>query len=229
AFYLRTRKALLHPFLGELEEYNFPEDKLERPYSDFPSSKIDSAVDLCSVHAGRICEPPAAVENGVVCARSDPPNWVRLPDAQPDKILVYLSFPSCNWIVKKAAGIKHMEINGSLSLQRRAAVLKEFRLSQDTFVLLLSNVGTVGLNIAFANIVIVVDNLWSAQENEQLIGRVWRHPQKKRVIVYYLIAENTSDVFLNTISRDKGMMQNAFMNIPTELSKYCDDRDVTPG
>ncbi|KAJ2985714.1 hypothetical protein NUW54_g10059 [Trametes sanguinea] len=89
----------------------------------------------------------------------------------------------------------------------------------------MSNVGTVGLNIAFANIVVIVDNLWSAQEMEQLIGRVWRHPQSKQVLIYSLIAVGTSDVFLNTISRDKGTMQSGFMNTDTALKRALEDGD----
>ncbi|KAJ7802826.1 hypothetical protein B0H14DRAFT_3154817 [Mycena olivaceomarginata] len=54
------------------------------------------------------------------------------------------------------------------------------------------------------------DTLWSAQEDRQLIGRIWRQPQPKTVLVYRLIAKNTPDVFLNNISFDKLAMHEAF-------------------
>ncbi|KAI9069960.1 hypothetical protein FKP32DRAFT_1558701 [Trametes sanguinea] len=222
AFYLGIRKALLHKCLADVDEHRFPRDKDQRPYTDYPSSKLDALLELLKYHLGQTCAPPAQVHPTIAPPAADPEDWLRLPDASIDKIIVYLAFPSSNWLVRKAlehSGVKYMEINSDKTPKQRAETLQAFRLSEDVQVLLMSNVGTVGLNIAFANIVIVVDNLWSAQEMEQLIGRVWRHPQSKRVLIYSLIAVGTSDVFLNTISRDKGTMQSGFMNTDTQLSK----------
>jgi SNF2 family DNA or RNA helicase len=64
------------------------------------------------------------------------------------------------------------------------------------------------------------DTLWSAQEDNQLIGRIWRHPQKKDVHVYRLIADKTPDVFLNNISFDKAAIHNAFTGASTHLSEF---------
>ena len=48
-----------------------------------------------------------------------------------------------------------MEIHGGQNTSQRAQRLTEFR-SNDVPVLLLSNVGTCGLNMAFANVLIIV-------------------------------------------------------------------------
>jgi hypothetical protein len=48
-------------------------------------------------------------------------------------------------------------------------------------------------------------------DDDQLIGRIWRHPQVKIVRVYHLIADMTPDVFLNNISFDKAQMHEAFI------------------
>lgn len=67
------------------------------------------------------------------------------------------------------------------------------------------------------NLTALQDNLWSAQEAEQLLGRVHRHGQKKTSIRYDLIATNTSDVFIEAVSHEKGLMHSKLMNMPTAL------------
>ena len=64
------------------------------------------------------------------------------------------------------------------------------------------------------------DVLWSVLEDQQLVGQVWWHPQKKPVEVYRLIGANTSDVFLNNISFDKGVIMQAFAMSSTSMSEY---------
>lgn len=55
---------------------------------------------------------------------------------------------------------------------------------------------------------------------QQLIGRVWRYPQPKTVKVYRLIGARSPDVFLNSISFNKGFIQDTFSNIGDKLSEY---------
>jgi SNF2 family DNA or RNA helicase len=118
-----------------------------------------------------------------------------------------------------------------MSSAARNAAIDEFKKSDrdGTRVLIVSNVGLVGLNLPVASIVVLVvrvsteltvtglttsqDTLWSAQDERQLFGRVWRHPQKKQVLTYRLIAAGTSDVFLNSMSFDKGAMHDAFTGV----------------
>ncbi|RPD72317.1 hypothetical protein L226DRAFT_467328 [Lentinus tigrinus ALCF2SS1-7] len=145
-------------------------------------------------------------------------------------MFVYLAWPQENWIVQSAldeAGIKYFEVNGKAEAKARTKLLDRFRASKDMFVCLLSNVGMVGLNLAFANIMIIVDNLWSQQEYDQLIGRVWRHGQRKEVIAYYLITKDTSDVFFSNVSLDKGYMHMVLTAKSGALSKWRRLTDYT--
>ena len=93
----------------------------------------------------------------------------------PDLIVLYLAFPKNNWIVKKASAqrtqlvyaganskqaleeenIEYAELTGSKTPQSRTAALARFRDDPKCNVLILSGVGMVGLNIAFANILII--------------------------------------------------------------------------
>jgi hypothetical protein len=65
------------------------------------------------------------------------------------------------------------------------------------------------------------DVLWSVLSEQQLIGRVWRYPQKKRVHIYRLIGARSPDIFLNNISYSKGFIQDSFARIGDNLSE-CD-------
>jgi Helicase conserved C-terminal domain len=134
-------------------------------------------------------------------------------------------------------GVRYVEINGYMSPAERSAAVKTFRDAgrNGPRVLILSQVGMTGLNLPFACILVMLvcgpvtgtrrflitstqDTLWSAQDDRQLIGRLWRPPQLKTVHVYRLIANNTSDVFLNNISFDKAAMHLAFTNSGAQLS-----------
>jgi superfamily II DNA or RNA helicase len=61
--------------------------------------------------------------------------------------------------------------------------------------------------------------MWSAQEYQQLVGRIHRYPQTKRVVVYRLIAKHSPDMFLNRLSQDKAQIFAAFVSAPKRMSK----------
>ncbi|EPS92475.1 hypothetical protein FOMPIDRAFT_1137725, partial [Fomitopsis schrenkii] len=142
----------------------------------------------------------------------------------PDKILLFSAFPLNNSIIFplfKAYGIEFELLNGQQSEAHRAAAIERFKRSgrEGPRVLLMSSVGTIGLNLTFAHIIIFLDTLWSAQEDSQTIGRVWRKGQTRRVIVYRPIVLGTSDVFLNSLAFSKELMHLAFVNAPRGVRK----------
>jgi hypothetical protein len=63
------------------------------------------------------------------------------------------------------------------------------------------------------------DTLWSAQQDRQLEGRIRRPPQKKIVHIYRILADGTSDMFLNNIAFDKAAMHDAFVNASPAISE----------
>lgn len=58
-------------------------------------------------------------------------------------------------------GYKYEEVNGLMNAAARAKALSEFRTNPECNVLLLSGVGLCGLNMAFANIVIIVVSFYA--------------------------------------------------------------------
>ena len=67
--------------------------------------------------------------------------------------------------------------------------------NSEKFLFLIStNAGGLGINLMTANIVIIYDSDWNPQNDLQAMDRAHRIGQKKQVIVYRLITENTVDV-----------------------------------
>ncbi|KAI9457025.1 P-loop containing nucleoside triphosphate hydrolase protein [Boletus coccyginus] len=138
-----------------------------------------------------------------------------------DRVVVYTAFPSSNQAILdilELYDVKAIELNGSMTLKKRQAALDDFRTStrdNGHRVLILSNVG--------------MDTTWSALDDEQLRGRIFRYPQQKQVHFYRLIALGTPDVFLNNISFDKGQLHSAFVGCADEISEWsfiCFSLDV---
>ncbi|KAG2064532.1 hypothetical protein BDR04DRAFT_1035000 [Suillus decipiens] len=135
------------------------------------------------------------------------------PD-EPDRVVVFSAFVTSNQAIVDILdlhGIRVLELNGQTPMRKRKDILDEFRSSSRTDgvrVLILSGVG--------------MDTLWSEQDDRQLRGRIYRHPQAKEVHVYRAIALKTADVFLNNISFSKGAMHEAFIGADKEFRKGTD-------
>ncbi|KAJ8488876.1 hypothetical protein ONZ45_g13793 [Pleurotus djamor] len=111
-------------------------------------------------------------------------------------------------------GINVFIINGSQKQPERERILHEFINGTDPAwrVLLFSSVGGVGLNLTCADVVIMLDALWSQVAVEQVVGRCARLTQEKPVHVYYILAKHTTDIAMAALARDKGDMLKALLN-----------------
>ncbi|RDB30571.1 DNA repair and recombination protein RAD54 [Hypsizygus marmoreus] len=247
-FYSRFRRVLTHPACdGTDRQWHDPQTQAE--WKTDPSRKIDALVEILRHHLKEDGAPPLKVDenNNIIPEEPVPPVPEEpVPPApdQPvppapeapvppasnpprDKIVVYSYWPSSNSVllqVLKLYGITDIvECNGNMSPAARNKALEQFNDPNGPRVLLLSSVGMTGLNLQIANIMIINDTLWSAQEDRQLIGRIWRQPQGKQVIIYRLIAKKTADVFLNNISFDKSVMHNSFTGATPNMKRAFGD------
>lgn len=98
-----------------------------------------------------------------------------------------------------------MLLSGLQKQDERDNIVTQFTQSADvdTRVLLFSSVGATGLNMAEANRLIHYDSNWSAVEQDQINGRVWRFGQKHEVEIYHLLALDTADIAMHTLANDK--------------------------
>lgn len=131
-------------------------------------------------------------------------------------------------------------MNGNVSTAKRDKILGNFRKgrdasgSRDCFVLLITNVVGAGYNIACASHMILLvrrlymvhalcisraqtqpqDQPWSAQDMRQIVGRVWRQPQKKTVKLIRLLAINTTDIMMSGSAGVKAELLDEFFKTP---------------
>ncbi|KAH9828575.1 P-loop containing nucleoside triphosphate hydrolase protein [Rhodofomes roseus] len=219
SFYIDLRRATFH--LSQSSTTEFPEPKSKEEFEQMPTAKLAALVDIIHHH-----RTPKAPPLNIKTELRDPDfkGYSTHHGSGPDKMIVFSYFPSNNNLLRKVFdfyGIKAVFLNGKLSAAQRERVVEDFRKAgaDGPTVLVMSSVGATGLNLAWANIMIFVDTTWSAQEDEQAIGRILRFGQKSDVLIYYLITLASVDVLLNTIAFDKGVMHQAFMEADFELKR----------
>ncbi|KAH9018911.1 P-loop containing nucleoside triphosphate hydrolase protein [Lactarius hengduanensis] len=224
-FYLKIRQSLLHPSCAKIG----PEVKADDPesYRRVPSAKLDSLVEILKHHlaedGARMVFPTRHIPWSHSATSSSQQQQQQQQQRQqastlPDKVIVYAYFTTSFNLIKmvlEANEIKMIWIDGSMPLRKRTEKLKQFKESRrdGTRVLLISN-----------------DVLWSVLDDQQLIGRIWRHPQPKTVKVYRLIGAKSPDIFLNNISFSKGFILESFANVGDKLKKaleFGDEDDIT--
>ncbi|KAG1737029.1 P-loop containing nucleoside triphosphate hydrolase protein [Suillus lakei] len=176
------------------------------------SRKLDLLVEVLQHHLELDARAPLkVVEDNLVSSESanSAVNDASGPDgALSDKIVVYCAFPSSYTQIMKILGlhgIQALQIHGKISTSARTEIITRFK-----------NSGRDGPRV----LIISNDCLWSATDEGQLIGRIYRPPQQKTVHVYRLVAADTQDVFLNNLSFDKAAVLNAFTGATPSLSKF---------
>ncbi|KAG1836505.1 P-loop containing nucleoside triphosphate hydrolase protein [Suillus subalutaceus] len=184
-----------------------------------PSRKLDVLAQVILWHQKHDNRQPlCVVDNKLVASSSDPGSITGIVDPIiPDKILVYCAFPSSYTQVTKVLelhGILTLQIYGKLSLSARTNIITKFKNSgpDGPRVLIISNIGLTDPELQ--------DSLWSATDEGQLIGRIYRPPQSKAVHIYRIVAANTQDVFLNNISFSKAAILDAFTGATPSLRMY---------
>ncbi|KAG2336736.1 P-loop containing nucleoside triphosphate hydrolase protein [Suillus weaverae] len=229
-FYMRVRRALLHPSCNTGYPWANPSNLEE--WAKDPSRKLDVLAQVIGYHQECDDRPPLCIaDDKLVISSSNTDIIDVIADPMPcDKILVYCAFPSSYTQVIKVLelhGIMTLQIHGKLSTSARTDIIAKFKNStQDgPRVLIISNVGLTGLNLPCANILIIVDSLWSATDEGQLIGRIYRPPQPKIVHIYRIVAADTQDVFLNNISFSKAAILDAFTGATPNLRSLFNNEE----
>lgn len=119
--------------------------------------------------------------------------WV---DDPASKIIVFSSFkPTLNYLSRRLSedGIGSELLHGDVK-DSRTALLTRFREQPERRVLLSSEVGSEGIDLQFAWVVVNYDLPWNPMRLEQRIGRVDRLGQKSpKVVILNLIYEGTID------------------------------------
>jgi SNF2 family DNA or RNA helicase len=121
-----------------------------------------------------------------------------------------------------------LAINGTMTYDQRAKVVGRFKTDPLSRVLILSKVGTVGLNLTEADTIILLvsrlrshpgvtianpmqDQQWSYADENQAIGRIHRQGQTRPVTAYHILASGTVDYFVASLARGKAIVSEAFL------------------
>ncbi|KAI6041178.1 hypothetical protein EDC04DRAFT_2893393 [Pisolithus marmoratus] len=221
-FYIEFHHGLLHlhmnPSAGN-DMWTTP-SSLQEWKGEKCSTKLDILAQIVAHHLTADNARPLKVnDDGMTLRPYESQPATSIATKEPDCVIIFSAFPSSNAAiidVLKLHGIASLELHGKISPIKCKLVLNEFWSSTcntGARVLILSLVGMVGLNLACANVMIIADTLWSALEDEQLRGQIYRYPQQKEVLFYRLVAHGTPDVFLNNIAFDKGNLHKAFVGM----------------
>ncbi|KAG8737755.1 hypothetical protein FRC10_007832 [Ceratobasidium sp. 414] len=142
------------------------------------------------------------------------PNSGNDPSEKPRKILMFIMYEVHREIIKTVLSLRGrrcLVYDGNMSTRIREQVVAQFEKDDGVRIMLISNVGTTGLNLTTASVVIFVSGLWSGLETMQTIGRCWRHGQTRIVHVYHIIVPDTVDEMLCGYANGKLLMWGYFL------------------
>ncbi|KAJ3885134.1 P-loop containing nucleoside triphosphate hydrolase protein [Lentinula edodes] len=202
----------------------FPKTDPGSPNPDFESidqwnriksTKMDVCAQICQHYLlGDDVPDVEFIDGKPVFPKPNPSDGPKGP-SKTRKILIYSEFPSMTSLLVKVLdiyGVQCFTIDGNDSFDKRANVVAAFQQDGGPRVLIFSSVGTVGLNLSIADVVVFFDQPWSAQDERQIRGRAHRQPQSKVVRVIHLLANDSSDIIIYNISRGKEHLFDAFLN-----------------
>ncbi len=92
----------------------------------------------------------------------------------------------------RTRNIQTLRIDGQVTNRNRTEILSEFGESRTARVLLMSiGTGAVGLNLAAANCVHIIEPQWNPSVEDQAIGRAVRLGQVRTVKIFRYITERS--------------------------------------
>ncbi|KAG8700757.1 hypothetical protein FRC08_004468 [Ceratobasidium sp. 394] len=148
------------------------------------------------------------------------------PASRPRKFLILAVYECHRAILKKVFDLKswtYRKYKGTMTPAQRRRAISEFENDESIMILLISNVGTTGLNITRASIGILMGGLWAAAEEDQTTGRLNRMGQLEAGVIYKVLARGTADEVLSSCANGKGMMGEFLFS--KEMEWIDDDLD----
>lgn len=115
-----------------------------------------------------------------------------------------------------------LKIIGNVAPEQRQALIDQFQNDPNCSLLLLSQVGTVGLNLTAATHVIHFDRQYNPAKENQATDRAHRIGQKRTVFVHFLISKDTFEERLAEILEQKQQLSDLVM---FDCEKFITDMD----
>ena len=136
--------------------------------------------------------------------------------------LIFCEFTETVKVLQKELGKKWnvLVLTGEVPLFERHKIINEFRETSNT-ILIMTPVGSEGLDVQFCNAVLNFDLHWNPMKIEQRIGRIDRVGQKSNeIIVANIIVKGSIDErILQVIERKLNLISSSVFHVPPILSK----------
>ncbi|KAF8420840.1 P-loop containing nucleoside triphosphate hydrolase protein [Tirmania nivea] len=177
---MQLRKCLCHPFI----------------YSD----EIEEKVDDDEISHKNLVEASAKLEllNLVLPKLKD----------RGHRVLIFSQFLGMLDVVEDfldGLGMKHARLDGSVSSMERQKRIDAYNApNSEIFAFLLSTrAGGVGINLATADTVIILDPDFNPHQDLQALSRAHRIGQKKKVLVFHLMTRDTAEEKIMQLGKKK--------------------------
>lgn len=135
------------------------------------------------------------------------------------KCLIFAQFTQSLDIVENlifkplVPSLRYVRLDGSVNPKSRENIVEQFRSDESVKCMLLSTkVGSLGLNLQVANIVIFLEPDYNPHIDLQAMDRAHRLGQEKTVYVYRLITTNTIEENILSLQRKKLEISDAIIN-----------------
>ncbi len=129
------------------------------------------------------------------------------------KVLIYSQFTAMLDQVGKELCHPYARLDGSMSAEKRSALVRHFQEDRKLSLFLLSlKAGGVGLNLTAADTVILLDPWWNDAVENQAIDRAHRVGQTKSVIAKRYIAPNTIEEKMLRLKAEKTKLAQDFLD-----------------
>lgn len=144
------------------------------------------------------------------------------------KVLVISQFTSMLSLIQgrvEKAQIPYSYLDGST--RNRKEVVDSFNEDDNLRVFLLSlKAGGVGLNLAAADYVYIVDPWWNPAAEDQAIDRAHRIGQENHVFAYRMICEDSIEEKIQLLQQKKKKMASDIVHVEESLIKSLDQEDI---
>ncbi|KAF8753788.1 hypothetical protein RHS01_06501 [Rhizoctonia solani] len=163
-------------------------------------------------------KPVALLEDGTL----DKARLVQEPLASKklQKFLIYVEFQQHQVLIAKMLTLKekdYVTYNGSMATTKCQRSVEKFANDPSCQIMIISNVGSAGLNLVEASVVIIVSSVWSGLELDQIMGCVDCPGQLQDVAVYNIMAPEGIDLALNVYADSKAQLSNHFLSLQRTL------------
>jgi SNF2 family DNA or RNA helicase len=135
-----------------------------------------------------------------------------------EKVLIFSMFTSCLDLLRDALeerlpNFRHEQIDGATKGKDRERILEAFRTKPFIRGLLITyKCGSEGLNLTEANHVICIEPWWTNAVHNQAKSRCWRTGQTKEVQVHNIFVEESIEVKINEICKEKDELASSYLD-----------------